>query len=291
MVLELIKKSDQVDDDKYRPDCQRFEIDQLLEAIVFRYGYDFRHYARASLTRRILNRVEQSNLGSISEMIPKIMHDPVFFDLFIKDMSISVTEMYRDPSVFKAIRDKVFTALKTYSKVNIWHAGCATGEEVYSMAIMLKEEGLLKRTRIYATDFNNQSLDFAKKGIYAANKIKLYTQNYIAAGGKASFSDYYRARYESAKIDESLKPYITFANHNLIKDQVFAEMHLIICRNVLIYFDKVLQDRVLNLFFDALVHRGFLVLGDRESIDFSTVKERFEVYTRNERIFRRSANL
>ncbi len=224
-------------------------------------------------------------------MIPKIMHDPLFFDLFLQDMSISVTEMFRDPSVFDVIRKKIFTSLKTYSKVNIWHAGCSTGEEVYSMAIMLKEEGLLKRARIYATDFNNQSLAFAEKGIYAANKIKLYTKNYLAAGGKASFSDYYHARYESAIMDDSLRQHITFANHNLIKDQVFAEMHLIICRNVLIYFDQTLQNRVLKLFFDALIHRGFLVLGDKESIDFSAEKESFEVYTDKERIFRRKVHL
>lgn len=265
-----------------------FEVNMLLEAILFRYGYDFRHYARASLERRVLNRVQLSGLDNISEMIPLIMHDPNFFNLFLKDMSITVTEMFRDPFVFKQIRDSVFTQLKTYSRVNIWHAGCATGEEVYSMAIMLKEEGLLKRTQIYATDFNNHSLEIAAKGIYPAAKMKLFTENYLNSGGKKSFADYYQAKYECAKLTESLKEHITFANHNLIKDQVFAQMHLVMCRNVLIYFDQNLQNRVLDLFKQSLIHRGFLILGDKESLDFSIVNDSFDKYQYPERIYRRS---
>jgi len=265
-----------------------FEVNMLLEAILFRYGYDFRHYARASLERRVLNRVQLSGLDNISEMIPLIMHDPNFFNLFLKDMSITVTEMFRDPFVFKQIRDSVFTQLKTYSRVNIWHAGCATGEEVYSMAIMLKEEGLLKRTQIYATDFNNHSLEIAAKGIYPAAKMKLFTENYLNSGGKNSFADYYQAKYECAKLTESLKEHITFANHNLIKDQVFAQMHLVMCRNVLIYFDQNLQNRVLDLFKQSLIHRGFLILGDKESLDFSIVNDSFDKYQYPERIYRRS---
>lgn len=272
-----------------KADSLEFEVNMLLEAILFRYGYDFRHYARASLERRVLNRVQLSELNSVSDMIPKIMHDPSFFNLFLKDMSITVTEMFRDPFVFKKIRESVFTQLKTYSRVNIWHAGCATGEEVYSMAIMLKEEGLLKRTQIYATDFNNHSLEIAAKGIYPAGKIKLFTENYLNSGGTKSFADYYQAKYECAKLTESLKEHITFANHNLIKDQVFAQMHLVMCRNVLIYFDQNLQNRVLNLFEQSLIHRGFLILGDKESLDFSTVKDSFDKYQYPERIYRRSA--
>jgi chemotaxis protein methyltransferase CheR len=265
-----------------------FEVNMLLEAILFRYGYDFRHYARASLERRVLNRVQLSGLNSISDMIPRIMHEPNFFNLFLKDMSITVTEMFRDPFVFKQIRDSVFTQLKTYSRVNIWHAGCATGEEVYSMAIMLKEEGLLKRTQIYATDFNNHSLEIAAKGIYPASKMKQFTENYINSGGKESFADYYQAKYDCAKLTESLKEHITFANHNLIKDQVFAQMHLVLCRNVLIYFDQNLQNRVLDLFKQSLIHRGFLILGDKESLDFSAVNDSFDKYQYPERIYRRS---
>ncbi|WP_394392511.1 CheR family methyltransferase [Shewanella woodyi] len=268
-------------------DMQEFEIDLLLEAIYFRYGYDFRDYSKASLERRVLHRVQQSNLNSISEMVPRVMHDTEFFELFLRDMSVTVTEMFRDPKVFHKLRQEVFTQLKTYSRVNIWHAGCATGEEVYSMAIMLKEEGLLDRTRIYATDYNNHSLDIAKKGIYPVEKMKLYTESYIAAGGKASFADYYLAKFGSVKMAESLKEHITFANHNLMKDQPFAEMHLIVCRNVLIYFNAKLQNRVLTLFKDSLIARGFLLLGDKETLDFSEVKSYFETFSKKERIYRR----
>lgn len=274
-----------------KKETQTFEINQLLDAIYFRYGYDFRNYAMASLERRVSNRVNLSGLDSVSDMIPKIMHDPDFFDLFLKDMSITVTEMFRDPYVFKKIRENVCNHLRTYSRINVWHAGCATGEEVYSMAILLEEEGLLKEAQIYATDFNNHSLNIAKKGIYPAEQMKLFTKNYIDAGGKASFADFYQAKYESVKIKESLKERITFANHNLMKDTVFAEMHLILCRNVLIYFDKELQNRVMDLFKDSLIHRGFLILGDKETIDFTSVKDAFEEHSKKEHIYRKKLNV
>jgi chemotaxis protein methyltransferase CheR len=273
--------------DMKKIDTATFEINELLDAIYFRYGYDFRNYARASLERRIKNRCTHSKLNNISEMIPKIMYDSDFFDLFLKDMSITVTEMFRDPHVFQQIRSKVIPQLKTYSRINIWHAGCATGEEVYSMAILLEEEGLLKRTRIYATDFNNHSLEIAKKGIYPADKMKLFTKNYIDSGGKASFADYYQANYNSAMIRKSLKDNITFANHNLMKDQVFAQMNLIVCRNVLIYFNNELQNRTLTLFKESLVNRGYLVLGDKETINFTNVKNDFEECCSKERIYRK----
>lgn len=268
-------------------DTQEFEANQLIDAILFRYGYDFRNYARASLERRILKRMQESGLNSISEMIPKIMHDPQFFSLFLKDMSITVTEMFREPHVFKTLRETVFDQLRTYSRINIWHAGCASGEEVYSMAIMLKEAGLLDRSRLYATDYNDYSLEVARKGIYPADRMKLYTSNYLAAGGKASFSDYYQAKYDKAKINESFNEHITFANHNLVKDQVFAQMHLIICRNVLIYFDPELTNRVLTLFKDSLISRGYLLLGDKETVQFTSVEDDFETCNLNARIYRR----
>ena len=274
-----------------KKETQDFEINQLLDAISFRYGYDFRNYARASMERRILNRVNLTELDSVSEMIPKIMHDPAFFDLFLRDLSITVTEMFRDPYVFKEIRESVCVHLETYPRINVWHVGCATGEEVYSMAILLEEEGLLKRTRIYATDFNNHSLKIAEKGIYPAERIKLFTKNYIAAGGKASFAEYYQAKYETAKIKEFLKERITFANHNLMQDKVFAEMHLILCRNVLIYFDKELQNRVLNLFNGSLIHRGFFILGNKETLNFTNVENSFEKHSKKERIYRKMLNV
>ncbi|EPJ50044.1 MAG: cheR-type MCP methyltransferase [Osedax symbiont Rs2] len=178
------------------------EIKLLLEAIFLRYGYDFRHYAQASLERRIRLRVEKSNLSSISQMLPKVLHDPNFFNLFLKDISITVTEMFRDAYVFAKIRKSIFNLLRTYPYINIWHAGCATGEEVYSMAIMLKEEGLLERCKIYATDFNNQSLATAESGFFYANKKNLYFQQYLAAGGNASFADYYDLHHGNAKIKD-----------------------------------------------------------------------------------------
>ena len=269
-------------------ETQDFEIKQLLEAIFFRYGYDFRNYALASLQRRILNRVALSGLSCVAELTAKILHDSHMFDLFLKDMSITVTEMFRDPHVFKKIREEVCLHLKTYPRINIWHAGCATGEEAYSMAILLKEEGLLDRTQIYATDYNNHSLAIAEKGIYPAAQIKQYTQNYLASGAKASFADYYTAKYDLAKMDDSLKENITFANHNLMKDQAFAQMHLILCRNVLIYFDPELKNQVLDVFNQSLIHRCFLVLGDKETLDFSQLQDSFDLTSRKEKIYRKS---
>jgi len=263
------------------------EVDCLLAAITERYGYDFRNYARASLKRRIQNFLVVSGCKYVSELIPKVLHDKAYFSEFLSNMSVTVTEMFRDPFIFKSIREDILPKLKTYSRINIWHAGCATGEEVYSMAILLEEEGLLDRARIYATDFNAKSLATAKEGIYPAENIQLYTKNYLKAGGKSSFSDYYQANYESAKMKDFLRNKITFASHNLISDQVFAEMNLILCRNVLIYFDKVLQNRVLELFSDSLVPRGFLVLGDKEAIKFSVVKDCFEAVNERQKIYRK----
>ncbi|MDP2560908.1 protein-glutamate O-methyltransferase CheR [Psychrobium sp. 1_MG-2023] len=268
-----------------------FEVDLLLEAIFFRYGYDFRHYSRASLERRVENRLALSDLSSPSEMITKVLHEPAFFELFLKDMSITVTDMFRDPHVFRVIREVVFKQLRTYSRVNIWHAGCATGEEVYSMAIMLHEEGLLKRTRIYATDYNNRSLEVAQQGIYPVEKMQEFTANYHEAGGKGSLADYYQAKYEYAKINDIFNASITFANHNLVKDQVFAQMNLIVCRNVLIYFDQHLQDQVLTLFANSLVHRGYLVLGDKETLALSKVQDEFECVSYEQRIYRKLAKV
>ena len=206
-------------------------------------------------------------------------------------MSVTVTEMFRDPYVFKKIESTVFQQLKTYSRVNIWHVGCATGEEAYSMAILLHENDLLKRTRIYATDYNNHSLDIAKKGEYQKEKIEQYNQHYLQAGGKFQLSDYYHNKGHSISFNNSLKQHITFANHNLMKDQVFAQMHLILCRNVLIYFNPVLQSKVLKLFNESLVHRGFLVLGDKESLEFTDENRSFETIASKERIYQQKGKL
>jgi chemotaxis protein methyltransferase CheR len=267
-------------------EIESIEIDILLEGIFRRWGYDFRNYAHASLKRRLEHRLALSKLNHVSELLPKILHDEKFFDLLLGDLSITVTEMFRDPHVYASLRRDVFPVLRTYPFLKIWHAGCATGEEVYSMAVLLKEEGLLGRTQIYATDYNNNSLEIARRGVYPLESIRTFTANYNAAGGKASFSDYYHAKYGSAKIDKSLKENITFAHHNLVADGVFGEMNLIVCRNVMIYFDKTLQNRVLSLFRDSLCHRGYLCLGTKETVDFSSVSDRFETIAGRDRIFR-----
>lgn len=263
------------------------EIECLLESIYQHYGYDFRSYAKASLKRRIQNFVSSTNCTHVSELIPKLLHNRELFGEFLSNMSVTVTEMFRDPEIFKTLREKVIPVLKTYSRINIWHAGCATGEEVYSMAILLHEEGLLERTRIYATDFNEHSLATAEAGIYPAERMQLYTQNYLKAGGKHSLADYYWANYNSAKMSDFLRDRITFANHNLSCDQVFAEMHLTLCRNVLIYFDKDLQNRVLNLFSEGLTSRGFLSLGDKETLKFSSIYNDFEAISEPLKIYRK----
>ena len=254
---------------------EELETDLLLMAIEQRYGYDFRNYARSSLKRRIAHRLNAANLSKITDLLSSVVHDEAIFDDFLQDMSITVTEMFRDPPFYTAVRDKVIPLLKTYPFVKIWHAGCATGEEVYSMAILLMEEGYYDRAQIYATDYNKRSLAIAEEGIYPAESIKLFTDNYQRAGGKASFSDYYHARYNSAKFDASLKKNITFAHHNLVTDGVFGEMHMIVCRNVMIYFDRTLQSRALRLFFDSLCRSGVLCLSTKETVEFTSEAECF----------------
>ena len=267
------------------------EVDLFLDAIFKRWGYNFHNYARASLNRRVLRRLSITGLKRISDMIPLVLHDQNFFEDFLNDMSVTVTEVFRDPWVFKKIREAVIPKLRTYPRINIWHAGCATGAEVYSMAILLQEEGLLERCQIYATDYNNKSLSMAKKGIFPINLVKAYTKNYIEAGGKSSFSDYYRASYDSACMIKSLRDRITFANHNLMNDGVFAEMNLVMCRNVLIYFNRNLQNRSLKLFSDSLVPRGFLVLGTQESLSYSDHNHEFENFGPKSQIYRRLAHV
>jgi chemotaxis protein methyltransferase CheR len=263
------------------------ELKLLLEAINMKYGYDFRNYSRTHIKRRVLSRMHSSGLHSISEMQHKLLHDKEFFNAILADFSINVTEMFRDPSFYKAFRENVIPVLKTYPYIRIWHAGCSTGEEAYSMAIMLIEEGLYDRTHIYATDFNTKVLEQAKEGIYHTNDVREYTYNYQQAGGKASFSDYYMAQYNSVAVEESLKKKITFAEHNLVTDGVFGEMHVIICRNVFIYFDKELQNRVINLFSDSLSNGCFLCLGSKESLKFSEGADRFEEFVGSEKIYRK----
>jgi chemotaxis protein methyltransferase CheR len=267
-------------------ETEKLEINLLLEAIYQKYGYDFRDYARASLMRRLEFIRLKSGLTYMSELIPKLLHEEAFINQLLLDMSVTVTEMFRDPDFFNELRKKVIPLLKTYPFVKIWHAGCATGEEVYSMAILLKEEGFYDRVQIYATDMNQESLQIAEEGIYPIESIRKFTSNYNKSGGNGSFSDYYFAKYQMAKINEDLKKNIVFTNHNLVTDHTFGEMHLIVCRNVLIYFNRDLQNKVLGLFNQSLVHRGFLCLGSKESLEFTDISSRFEDISVKWRVFR-----
>jgi len=232
----------------HESNTEEVEIDILLQGIRGRYGYDFTHYSRASLKRRLERALAQTKLTNFIELLDRLFHDQNSFDEFLKLMSITVTTMFRDPVFYQAVRKEVVPVLKTYPFVKIWHAGCATGEEAYSMALLLHEEGFLDRARIYATDFNKHSLDTASNGVYSARCIAAFSANYREAGGRGDFSDYYSHRYELAKLNDFLKERITFSYHNLVTDGVFGEMNIICCRNVLIYFDKKLQDQVLSKF-------------------------------------------
>ncbi|MCJ7691547.1 MAG: protein-glutamate O-methyltransferase CheR, partial [Clostridiaceae bacterium] len=259
-----------------KENLENIEVELLLDAILKRYGYDFRNYSAASRKRRIKNFLTNTKYSKISELIVQLLYDTTFLEKFIYNLSVTVTEMFRDPLVYKTVRKIVIPLLKTYPFVKIWHAGCASGEEVYSMAILLKEEGLYDKCQIYATDMNDSILEKAKEGIYSIKSLKEYTYNYQKAGGKRPFSEFYYSKYDSIIINRELKKNITFANHNLVTDSTFGEMHFIICRNVLIYFNNILQDRVLKLFNDSLISNGFLCLGAKESLNFSTISENFQ---------------
>jgi chemotaxis protein methyltransferase CheR len=268
-------------------EIEEIEVSLILEALHGRYGYDFRHYARASIKRRIRNFVDGANYTSISAMIPDLLRDENFGAKLIYGLSVTVTEMFRDPAFFKILRQEVIPYLKTFPFVKIWHAGCATGEEVYSLAILLKEEDFYNRATIFATDFNELALDQARQGIYPLEKMKDYTSGYQRAGGTGTFARYYRAGYDAAVLDAALKKNIAFANHNLVTDSVFSEMHLVICRNVLIYFDKDLQNKVLGIFCDSLVNGGVLALGSKESLQFTRVADQFKTLSSKWKIYQK----
>jgi len=264
------------------------EVKLFLEAIFEKYGYDFRNYSMAHIKRRILNRLAITKLESISLMQNRVLRDPDFLQQILLDFSINVTEMFRDPNFYLALRKEVIPILKTYPFIKIWHAGCSTGEEVYSMAIVLKEEGLLDRTQLYATDFNQRVLKQAKEGIFSVSAIKDFTQNYIKAGGKENFSDYYLADYDRAIMDKSLSENILFAHHNLASDNVFSEVNMVICRNVLIYFDRDLQNRAVGLFKESLIAGGILCLGSKESLQFNEHASSFSSLVPHEKIYRKN---
>ncbi len=264
------------------------EVDVLLEAIRLRYDYDFKNYARASLKRRVHSLLSKENLEMPYQLIPRILYDHKIFDKFLSEMSVTVTELFRDPPFFKSIQEIIFPVLKTYPYFKIWHAGCATGEEVYSLAILLKEAGLLDKAKIYATDYNKRSLDMAKAGIYSTGNMEKNSEAYLKAGGKKSLNNYYTQQYDAFKFNDDLKKNITFAYHNLVKDGVFGEMNMVICRNVLIYFDKDLQNHAFTLFDSSMIKRGFLCLGSKETIEYSVLKNQYETLSKPNKIYRKA---
>ena len=266
------------------------ELRMLVEAVYLKYNYDFRDYTGASQKRRVLVAMREMGCDTVSALQAKVLHEPNGFAQLLQYLTRPATEMFRDPEYFLAVREQVAPFLRTYPSLKIWVAGCSTGEEVYSLAILLKEEGLLERSIVYATDINPQSLEAARRGVFPLERMRLYTENYQKAGGTRAFSDYYVAAYDGAKFDRSLVENVTFADHSLATDSVFSETHFVSCRNVLIYFNRQLQDRVLGLFHESLCHRGFLGLGSKESIDFSSYAQRFEPLARRERLFRKVAS-
>ncbi|AIQ37875.1 MULTISPECIES: CheR family methyltransferase [Paenibacillus] len=267
-------------------ELEQIEIELLLDGVHRLYGYDFRNYALPSLKRRIWHHVHAENVLSISALQEKVLHDRACFERFVYSLSIPVTEMFRDPGLFLTFRQKVVPLLRTYPYIRIWHAGCSTGEEVYSMAILLHEEGLYDKARIYATDMNERSLQQAKEGVYDISRMKQYTKNYLEAGGTRAFSEYYTAKYNSVILQPYLRKNIIFAEHNLATDTSFNEFNVIFCRNVMIYFNDELRDHVHGLFHESLSRFGILVLGSKESIHFTKYSDCYESLDRVEKIYR-----
>jgi chemotaxis protein methyltransferase CheR len=270
-----------------RLDLETLELRLLLEGIYRQYGFDFREYAHASLRRRVWRRVHAEGLTTISALLDRVLHDPEAMERLLVDLSINVTAMFRDPTFFLAFRNEVVPLLRTYPFTRMWVAGCSTGEEVYSLAILLEEEGLYDRTRIYATDINAGVLETARAGVFPLQKMQEYTENYIRAGGTRAFSEYYLAKYEGALFDRSLIENVVWAPHNLGQDRSFNTFHVILCRNVMIYFDRALQHRVHRLFDDSLERLGVLALGHRETIHFSGFEDKYEALNEAEKIYRK----
>jgi chemotaxis protein methyltransferase CheR len=268
-------------------ELEALEIELLLEAVHRRYGFDFREYAPASLKRRLWRRIRAEGLESVSGLQERVLHDPLVMEQLLLDLSINVTAMFRDPTFYGAFREKVVPVLRTYPFARIWVAGCSTGEEVYSLAILLEEEELRDRARIYATDINEAVLEQARAGVFQLDRMQEYTRNYIRAGGKRAFSEYYVAAYDGAQFQRSLAENVVFAQHNLVSDGSFNEFHVIVCRNVMIYFDRPLQDRVHRLFYDSLATFGVLALGHKESIRFSQHEDCYQELDPLEKLYRK----
>ena len=265
------------------------ELQLLVDAIFLKYHYDFRAYAGASLKRRLTAAMTRFECGSLSQLQDRVLHDAGFFPSLLDYLTVQVSEMFRDPTYFRALRENVVPLLRTYPSLKIWVAGCSTGEEAYSLAILLREEGLLERSLIYGTDINPRALEQAEAGVYAIERIAGFTENHRRSGGRGSLSAYYTAAYDRAVLDKTLREHIVFSDHSLATDSVFAEMHLISCRNVLIYFTRDLQDRAVRLFREALCRKGFLGIGSKESLRFTSEADAFEPFVDGERVYRKKA--
>ena len=263
------------------------EVRLLLEAVFRRYHHDFRDYAMASVRRRVRQAMQRLDCERVADLQHLVLHEPDAFAQTLPFFTVQVSEMFRDPAYFLALRVHVVPILRTYPSIKIWVAGCSTGEEVWSLAILLAEEGLLDRTLIYATDINPQALRAGEAATYDSNRVAGFSRNYQAAGGTGSLSDYYNSAYGRAVFDRSLRKHAVFADHSLATDAVFSEVHLVSCRNVLIYFNAGLQDRAIGLFRDALVHRGFLGLGSKESLRFGANADAFEPLVAAQKLFRK----
>lgn len=266
---------------------EEIEIRLLLEALYLRYHYDFRNYAMSSIRRRLRQAREQLELPSFSAMQERLLRDPAMLPQLLRFLTVQVSDMFRDPDYFRAIRERVIPHLRTYPSLKVWIAGCSSGEELYSMVILFREEGLEDRTLFYATDINQEALQAAEAGVYAIERVQSFTANHQRSGGRTSLSDYYQAAYGRVSFDKSLRRSVVFSDHSLVTDAVFGEMNLISCRNVLIYFDNDLKDRVLGLFRESLAHRGFLGLGAKESVRFSAEAASFADFVREEKIYQR----
>jgi chemotaxis protein methyltransferase CheR len=272
---------------------REFEIEfgLMIDAIYRMYHYDFREYAAASLRRRLRAAMTRFDCRTLSQLQDRVLHDPAMFPLLLDFLTVQVSEMFRDPGYFRALREQVIPILRTYPSLKVWVAGCSSGEEAYSLAILLQEEGLLDKTILYATDINPRSLQVAAAGVYDLSRIAGFTANHHKSGARSSLSDYYTAAYGRAMFDKSLKEHIVFSDHSLATDSVFAEVQLVSCRNVLIYFNRTLQDRALALFREALCRQGFLGIGSKESLRFSSVAEGFLNFVAEERIYQKRAEL
>lgn len=263
------------------------DIEMLLGDVINLYGYDFTEYSRASLRRRIQRLFTIDKFPAFAEFRYRIKNDADYFSRFVEEITVNVTEMFRDPSFYRALREEVLPVLATHPFIRIWHAGCSTGEEVYSMAILLQEANLLHKSLLYATDINPSVLEKLRSGIFPLSQMKQYSENYILSGGKEDFSGYYTAKYDRAKFDENLGKGMIVSTHNLVSDRSFNEFQLIICRNVLIYFDKELKDKALSLFDESLEKLGFLALGSKENLKFSPVAHRFRQLPERQKIWRK----